>query len=414
MQRTARISAAVICAAALCLVLAAGNLSAQARAIPRFERGDSIVVRGVQLFDRIIYMPVRVNGAGPFTFVLDTGDGQMSAIDQSVADSLVMRSTRIGAGGGAGEDTVTINSIDSVALSVGGLSFGPQGAMGIPLHRIDPHWGKRKDGLFGGDLLSALVTRIHYENKTVTFHDARSYEYKGPGEHIPVQVFGGVLFVNAQVLLYGSEKPIDAFFLIDTGVRMTAFNSPYSRENSLAGQSPKTVQGVTGCGIGGVSRGIVGRVRGIRIGSILIENPVVSFSTDEAGALADTSFSGIIGADVLERFVVVLDYSRSCIFLEKNRSYGKPFEFDMSGIRFVMEGKRFDALKVFSVFEGSPAAEAGVKAGDIVTAIDGRAPASFMMETLRAYMQREGAVVRLDVKRGTEATSVKLHLRKMV
>jgi len=386
----------------------------QAPAVPRFERGDSLAVPGVEIFDRIIYLPARVNGAAPFTFVLDTGAGSFSAIDQSVADSLGMRSALIAQGGGAGEDAVDIKSIDSMAVSVDGLSFEPRTIIAIPLRRMDPHWGKRKDGLVGGDLLSTLVTRIDYEREAVTFHDAGSYEYRGPGERIPLQIFGNYLFASAQVLLYGREAPIDALFMLDTGVRITTFNSPYSRVNGLAAQSPATTAGVTGFGIGGVSRGVVGRVRGLRFGSILIENPVVDFSIDERGALADTGFSGIIGADILSRFNVVIDYARSQIFLEKNRFFGEPAEFDMSGIRFVMEGRRFELLKVFSIFEGSPAAEAGIVPGDVVTAIDGRSPASFTRESLRAYLEREGAEVRLGIKRGAETKQIILHLKRLV
>ncbi len=413
MKRMAQLSAAGV-AAALYLISASVDLDAQEPSVPHFDKGDSIAVPGVTFFDRIIYLPVRINGAGPFAFVLDTGAGGMSAVDQSVADSLGMQSTRLGVGGGAGEDTVTFNSVEPAAFSVDGVSFGMQDAMGLPLHRIDSQWGKRKDGLFGGDLLSTLVTRIDYANRAVTLHDARSYEYKGPGERIPLQIFQNFLFAEGQVLLYGSDKPIDALFLVDTGVRMTVFNTAYSATHKLAAQSPATVQGVMGCGIGGVSKGFAGRVRGIRLGSILFENPVVSFSTDTAGALSDTNFSGIIGADFLERFTVVLDYSRSSMFLEKSGSFGKPFEWDMSGIRFALNGKRFDAPVVFWVFEGSPAAEAGIKPGDVVVAIDGRPGASFTMESLRTYMQREGAVVRLDLKRGGATKKVDIRLRKLI
>jgi hypothetical protein len=393
---------------------AGASAQQQPPAVPHFERGDSVAATGVELFDRIIYLPARINGAGPFTFALDTGAGAFSAIDQSVVDSLGIKSVLIAKGGGAGEDAVDIGRVDSVAVSITGLSFDPRMLVTIPLRRMDAQWGKRKDGLFGGDLLSTLVTRIDYENRSIVFHDARSYEYEGSGERIPIHVINNYLFVEAKVLLHGGRDPIDALLLLDTGVRITTFNAPFSRAHGLAAQSPLTTTGVTGFGIGGVSRGTVGRVRGLRIGSITIENPVVVFSTDERGALADTNFSGIVGADILSRFNVVLDYARSQAVFEKNRLFGEPFEFDMSGLRFVFEGKRFDVLKVFSVFEGSPAAEAGIEPGDIVTTIDGRPAGSFSRESLRSYLEREGAEVRLTITRGTESRTISLHLRRLV
>jgi hypothetical protein len=383
-------------------------------ATPRFEKGDRVEALAVDIFDRIVYLPVTLNGIGPFTFVLDTGAGGVSAVDRSVADSLRLRATPMPGGGGAGEETVEIGRVDSVTVSLPDLSFGDRAVFTIPLHRMDPHWGKRKDGVIGGDLLSALLTRIDYENKRVDFEDVAAHEYKGSGERIPLTVLGGFLLTEAEVLLYGKEEPIKAVFLVDTGVRVSLFNAPYAKKHDLPAQSPKTVTGVTGFGIGGVSKGIIGRVRGIRLGSILIENPVVDFSIDEAGALADTSFSGIIGADILSRFNVVLDYSRSQMVLEKNRFFREPSEFEMSGIRFVMEGPDFEVLKVFSVFDGSPAAEAGIGAGDVITAIDGREAKRFNRETLRDYLERDGKEVRLTIQQNGKTHDVKIVLRRMV
>jgi len=382
---------------------------------PLFDGGKAVEGLPVEIFDRIVYLPVRLNRETPLTFVLDTGAGAISALDKTVADSLGLDLTMVFRGpGGAGADTIEVHSADSLAIALPGLSFEDRTFFTLPLHRMDPHWGKRKDGLVGGDLLSTLVTRIDYGNERIDFHDAASYEYKGPGETVPVEVLGNTIFVRAEVLLYGKDEAVPAYFLVDTGVRLSILNAPFSRQHGLPAQSPMTTTGVTGYGIGGVSRGIVGRVRGIRLGSFLIEDPVIDFSIDEGGALADTSFSGIIGADILGRFDVVLDYSRSRIALEKNRSFAEPFVFDMSGIRFIMEGDRFDVLKVFSLFDPSPAAEAGLREGDVVKKIDGRDASSFNRETLREYLEREGKEVRFEIERGEEAKKIGFRLRKMV
>ncbi len=398
-----------------CATLAAAGGPAQPPppAQPRFERGDSVVVADVRIFDRIVYLPARVNGAGPFTYVLDTGAGALSAIDQTVADSLGLRSQPLGTVGGAGEEDTRITGVDSLSVSVAGLSFEPRLLMGIPLHRMDPHWGKRKDGLIGGDLLRTLVTRIDYVRPCLTFHDARAYEYKGRGEAIPLLDYGQI-YVSAEVLLDGGKEPVEALMMIDTGVRITTFNAPFSRAHELMKRSHATMEGVTGFGIGGPSRGVVGRVRGLRIGPILVEDPVSIFSTDERGALADTNFSGIIGADILSRFDVVLDYSRQRMFLEKNARFAEPSEFDMSGLRFVMEGERFETLKVFFVFDGSPAAEAGIRPGDVVTGIDGRDASTFTRESLRSHLEREGAQVRFTIRRGERTREISLRLRRIV
>ena len=381
---------------------------------PVFERGDSIEVRGVEIFDRIIYLPVSINGLDPLPFVLDTGDGQLTALDAQVALSMGLQSTIIGEGHGAGDEVVQFGLTDSTTISIAGISFPDRPLLTIPLKRMEPHWGRRKDGLVGGDLLSALVTRIDYEGGRLFFHDPASYEHGGSGEKIPVTVENNYIFVEAKVFLYGSEEPVDATFLVDTGVRISIFNGPFSRKHDLAAQSPGTLFGVTGYGLSGVSSGTVGRVRGIGIGSFFVDAPVVTFSADTVGVLSGDNFSGIIGADILSRFGVIFDYGRSLMVLEKNGSFGDPSEFDMCGIRFVMEGENFDLFKVFSIFKGSPADIAGIAAGDIVRAIDGREAGTYTKESLRDYLQRDGESVLFRVERGGEARDVKIRLKRMV
>jgi|WetSurMetagenome_2_1015567.scaffolds.fasta_scaffold21275_2 hypothetical protein len=396
------------------LLSAAAGAQQGSPATPSFERGDSLEVQGVEIFDRIVYLPVSINGFGPYPFVLDTGAGDLSALDEATARSAGLRPTIVGEGGGAGEEVVQFGLADSTIVSIPGLSFAGRPILTLPLRRMDAQWGKRKDGLVGGDLLSTLVTRIDYEHERVFFHDAAEYEYAGPGERIPVEMRGNYIMLPVEVLLYGAEAPLKGVFLLDTGVRISVFNAPWARMHGLAAQSPSTLSGVTGFGIGGPSKGVIGRVRRIGIGGFRFENPVMTFSTDESGALSDTSFAGIIGADFLSRFTVVLDYRRSQIFLERNAACGAPFEFDMCGIRFAMEGERFDLFKVFSVYEDTPAALAGIVAGDVVTAIDGRTAGSFTREDLRDYFQRDGETVRFTIERGGVAKDVTIRLKKMI
>ncbi len=234
----------------------------QVPATPRFERGDSVEVRGVEIFDRIVYFPVSINGFGPYPFVLDTGAGELSALDEGTALSIGLRSTIVGEGGGAGEEIVRFGLADSTIVSIPGLSFGDRPLLTLPVRRLDAQWGKRKDGLVGGDLLSTLVTRIDYENERVVLHDAAAYEYTGPGERIPVELRGNYIMIPVEVFLYGADAPREAVFLLDTGVRISVFNGPWARKYALAAQSPRTLAGVTGFGIGGASRGIIGGAGG--------------------------------------------------------------------------------------------------------------------------------------------------------
>jgi len=381
--------------------------------VPKFVKGDASDIIRADFFDAIIYLPVEIDGKGPFSFILDTGNDGAPILDEKLARTLRLPlGSRVSITGGAGSTPVDLFRIDKLDLGLPGLSFGAVPAATLPLELMDPHWGKHKDGLIGGTVFSAVITDIDYARKTVRFHDPASFALPA-GDIIRIEVFGQP-FVRAKVFLYGVPQPVEAFMLVDTGVRVSTFNTPFSKKNRLVEQSPKTLAAMTGFGVNGASWGVIGRVEAIEIGPIRIENPVVDFSTDQAGAQSSDRFDGIIGADILHRFHVVFDYPGRRMILQKNADFGSPFEFDMSGLRLAAEGKDLRTFKIFHVAEKSPAQAAGLLAGDEIRTIDGRKASAFDWESLRAYFRRPGWTVRLEVVRGGRTIPVALALQRLV
>jgi hypothetical protein len=403
----------------LALALAPPPLPAQAKyqqpLVPTFLRAGGSQTIAADIFDTIVYLPVRVNGQGPYSFILDTGNGGPPIVNEKLARKLGIPLGQKLNISGAGAKEVDLYLVDKADLALPGLEYPAAPSATLPLDLMDPHWGKHKDGLLGSTVFASLVTDIDYAARTVRFIDPGVFvpPTAGVASTVPMEVFGQP-FVTAKVYLYGTEQPVEAFMMIDTGVRITTFNAPFSRKNGLAAQSPRTLATMTGCGIGGESWGVVGRVRAMEIGPFRFENPVVDFSTDEGGSLASDQFAGIIGADLLHRFHVVFDFPGKRMLLEKNAAFTEPFEYDMIGWRLVAEGGTFDVIKVFHVAEKTPAAEAGLLAGDEIVSIDGRPAAGFGWEKLRAYFRRPGEKVRLEIRRGDRKLALDVTLRPLV
>jgi hypothetical protein len=402
---------------ALLLILAgapalASGQEAPAPLVPRFLAGGRTPAIPVELFDSIIYLPVKIDGQGPYSFILDTGNAGPPLLPERLARRLKLPFGPKQSIRGAGAKAVDLYQIDHLNISMPGLEFANAPAATLPLEMIDPHWGKRKDGLIGLTILSGLVTEIDYEKKSVRFHAPGTYD--GPaGDIVPVEI-AGQPYANVKVFLWGADQPVDALMMIDTGVRLSAFNAPFSKEHRLADQSPRSLSTMTGYGIGGESRGVVGRVRAIQIGAVRIENPVVGFSTDTGGVLASDQFSGIIGADILNRFHAVFDYPGGKMILRKNSRFDDPFEYDCSGLRLMAEGDKFDRFIVFHAADGTPGQAAGLLAGDEIKAVDGRSAANIGWEGLRRIFHRDGQEVKLEIGRGEKILSVILKLRRLV
>lgn len=367
----------------------------------------------VKLVDNVPYLPVRIGGSHSFDFILDSGARNSTRVNENIARALELSLGKKFQSGGAGEKLVDIYQINNLKYELPGLKFTVENAFTVPFDWMSPHWGRRLEGLVGGDLISCAVTEIDYVEKKICFHDQKTYKYQGKGEAIPLDLEGWA-FVEAKIFLFGKQNSVSARLMLDTGLRITSFNSPFVKDNGLIEQSPQTVEAMTGFGFGGESRGIIGRVRAIQIGDIYIENPVVDFSQDAKGALATDAYSGIIGAEILCRFNVVFDYARKQVFLEKNAHFDRPFEFDMSGIRIISEGENFRTHKIFRLIDNSPAATAGLKEGDEIVKIDGRSSSEFTQEELKKFLIQEGKNIILTIRRNSDLLSVTFKLKRSV
>ena len=380
----------------------------------RFLDGGTPISVDISLFDNIIYLPCRVAGAASLDFVLDTGATDNSAIDEQVAEDLGLEPGRTMMGGGAGPERVPMRELGGIRLFLPGMELTGFRFMTIPLKRMEPYWGRKKDGLLGGNILGRLVTQIDYDRNKVTFHDPRSFEASGKGMVIPLIVQSNSLFVKAKVISEASNFPKEGLFLLDTGVRTTFFNTPFTARNELIRNARRTIENIAGYGIGGVVRGIMGRVASIRIGDLEIQRPVVEFSTDTEGIAGSDRFDGIIGADILSRFHVTFDYQKQVMILQKGAGFPQPFEYDMSGLYFISTGETNNVFTVENVVEDSPAAKAGAAKGDLLISVNDLPASSFTLETLKRYLRQDGRPVTLRINRAGKVVELSFRLERLI
>ena len=262
-----------------------------------------------------VVLQVRVNGSAPLRFILDTGF-PVSAIDLRAANAAGLRTQPGPELSGVGPAFWRGMRARDVRLGLPGAPPLRLDLAAFPMDALATQSGGRIDGILGMDVIERWAVEIDYAAKTLRLHAPGSYPCASGCTAVPWTREGGEWFVAARVMADG-HPPVAGRFRLDTGSGgALALTRPFVEAHGLLAATPGTVEG-TAVGIGGLSRRRVGRVAALSIGPFVVERPVTAFVQDSAGEMARADFAGVIGADLLRRFRLVLDaQSRRVVFLE--------------------------------------------------------------------------------------------------
>lgn len=356
-----------------------------------------------------IFLQLRVNGSKSLWFALDTGAAG-SVINTATAGALGLKMEGENQATGAGGQ-VPSSSVRGVTFDIGAAQLKDLTVATIALTPIENSAGHTMDGILGSELFRRFVVEIDYEKQTLNLYEPAGFVYEGRGESLPISFIHNHPYVRAKVAAPGRE-PVEGNFVLDTGSSfpLVLLNS-FVSQNRLADSSTKTLK-IFGRGVGGEILMPVGRTARLMLGSYSLENPITSFP--QTGTFARADAAGNIGGALLRQFKVTFDYSRRRMYVEPNKHFSEPFEYDMSGIQFVTESPSFSIFRVNRVLAGSPAEEAGLKQGDEIITFAGRPVAELKLAELRALLRQPDWQYSLKVRRGAETVSVALKTRRMI
>jgi hypothetical protein len=360
-----------------------------------------------ELVDNRIIVSAQVNGVGPIRLLLDTGadDGFLTS---DVARRLHLVISGEEEGSGTGAATVRMGRTEVRELRLGAGVFRDMTIKTSSEDSQNVFGSLSPDGVIGKPIFERYVIRIDYQRKMLTFTPSSQYLAPAAAVVVPFDLPRQIPVVDAEL------DGVHGRFGVDTGARSSLLvYRPFAEEHKLPEKYGAHVEGVTGWGIGGSIRSLLVRSEDFSLGGFDVKGSVVRLSTQGAGATTSSAMAGLIGPDILDRFIVTFDYSKRQMLLEKNKDFARVDSYDRAGVWMGQDGQGFFAVDVVA---GGPADVAGIKKGDRLLEIDGVPTAKLILPEVRERMRRGavGTTVKILVEHEGKTRVVEVRLRDLV
>ena len=259
----------------------------------------------------LILLPTRVNGTGPFDFILDTGAGT-SLLSAELAQQLNVKilGTKEGQSAG-GKISVSLAKVDSLALGQAKIEDVEVGI--VDLGHISKTIGAKIDGDVGYNFLKHFRVTIDYQTGEVRFDDPKRIESFGKSAktEIPLRLASPakpLVLVDVHV---NGRGPFQ--FAIDTGTSTTAIAPEVAKQLDIQGSPMGPIT------TGGAKVDVTaGRLNSFQVGGAHIDNLVVVVADFFASLsqAVEAKLDGIVGYNFLRNFRVVIDYPSEKFRLE--------------------------------------------------------------------------------------------------
>lgn len=402
------------------------------------------------LVNNLVVVKAEINGK-ELSFLLDSGVKRTMLFNLKFADSLVLKNVEKLKIRGLGEGN-PINAVKSK-----GNSFNMNGIVNPDMNLfvitdnlfdLSAKMGVDIHGIIGGDLLKDFVVKINYAQKKLTFYKPDTFDYSKckKCESFPLDFYNDKPFINVNIENHlGKEVPVK--LLIDSGGGDALWLFQHSNPDIIV--SDKYFDDFLGKGLNGNIFGKKSRIQKLKIGSFEFEDAAVSYpdSTSMVKMHSNKDRNGTLGAGILKRFLVIMDYPNRKITLKKNAQlYKEPFLYNMSGMELIFGGEMLVKIKrsrlvdpdkskntsiteifynydwtykpsyqVSLVRQGSPAHLAGIIEGDIVLEINGKPSYSLEMEELIHILSiKENKKIKLLIDRDGEHLRYEFILKSLL
>ena len=407
-----------------------------------------------KFINNLIVIPLKINGK-KLSFILDSGVSKTILFNITQNDSIGLNSVeKVSLRGlGKGEPVEAllsknnkfslknIVSYDKTIYIIVRDYFDLSSKMGTTIH-----------GIIGYNLLSNYVVKINYKNRYIDFYDPENFELKRcrKCETFPLNFYRKKPFIDAKVQLDTiGDKLTDVKLLIDSGGSDAIWLFEHTKPEIVT--PINHFNDILGEGLSGSIYGNISRISTFKLGSFIIEQPTVSFldSISTKNARMYKERNGSIGSNILKRFIVWFNYANNTVTFKKNGSFKKGFNYNMSGLDVVYNGKQLvkeedvrsysdaynqsvsstnsvkfitsfsykfkPSYRIRNIVANSPADKAGLKVDDIILRLNNKPSHEYQLgEIIQKFQEKDGKRIKITVDRKGEKLKFQFRLEKKV
>lgn len=359
--------------------------------------------------DGLVYIAVHTPEKDtPLNFVFDTG-ASTAVMDKATAKQIgITADTKQYATGASGsqEYEIAVNR----TLTIADVAFDQLNLVLVDLQELSNRSGIQIDGIIGYDVISRYVTQFDFANKKLHLYHSTE-DIKDTSEYTTHKIHMGSAIPMVSIdCAFNDGTKVSGDFLFDSGANLgILFNTPFAKEHQLADKFNKSIT-ISSRGLTATSTSVIGLTKNVSLLGNTFTNVPVSLSQSTQGVSSQKGFAGILGADIINRFDMILDYKKKKLHLKPNQYYKDAFDVPLVGFSIKKSDKK---VVIGDVIENTEAAQKGIQSGDQLLSINGTSHTD--LKPYRELLKKEGKTVQLALKKASgKVENIKLKLESLL
>jgi C-terminal processing protease CtpA/Prc len=154
----------------------------------------------------------------------------------------------------------------------------------------------------------------------------------------------------------------------------------------------------------------------IWVGPLVLPKPIVAFPNSDLidQLISSNDRNGTIGAEILRRFLVTIDYRNSRMTLRPTYRVKEDFNYNMSGMEVINPMPGLPIFTITDIRENSPAYFAGLQVNDQILSLNNSNHQSLELNDINLLLQsRENKKIKVTVLREGEEYKTSFELKKI-